>query len=94
MTFTTCPWLVEQQVTFPFYEVPEDWDYDKDGDPNDFSHYDGPSTEIVECGAPIVRLDADGWACEAGHEHLTYGSPAQQAAEREEALREMIHSTR
>lgn len=49
---------------------------------------------IVECGAQLVRLDDDGWACAAGHEHLTYGTPAQQERERAEALAEHMAALR
>lgn len=31
---------------------------------------------IVPCGAPLIRDDEDGWECEDGHVHHTYGSAA------------------
>ena len=43
------------------------------------------TVKIVECGAKLTRLDDDGWTCADGHEHLAYGSAAQQAQERAEA---------
>lgn len=44
-------------------------------------------TAIVECGG-LVTFRADGWDCEHGHSHDTYGSPAQLAAEATEAVME------
>lgn len=35
-----------------------------------------PFTRIEDCGAPLTRLDDDGWECAAGHYHHTYGSAA------------------
>ncbi len=43
-----------------------------------------PYTRVVDCEA-LAYATEGGWHCENGHEHLTYGSPAQQAEERIEA---------
>lgn len=48
----------------------------------------------AECGAAAYELtdpetgEVDGWECEAGHRHFTYGSRRQQIEERTEALME------
>lgn len=49
---------------------------------------------VLDCGAPLTRLDADGWECAHGHYHHTYGSAAQQAEERAEAALELERSFR
>lgn len=46
---------------------------------------------IIECDG-IVTFTKDGWHCDNGHEHLTYGSPAQQEQERIEAAVEYMAS--
>jgi hypothetical protein len=51
--------------------------YDEDG-----------NVTVVDCGAPLVRLDDDGWECEAGHVHHTYGSAAWARKDAEEWARE------
>jgi hypothetical protein len=54
---------------------------------------DSPSdlVKIVECGAKVTWLpDEDGWFCEAGHHHYSYGSDLQQDEERAEALAEAL----
>jgi hypothetical protein len=70
-TLSTCPWLVEVPSNHPEPDSEADcWN-------------------IVECGAPLFAVDGDldaGWFCSHGHQHLTYGSPRQQAEEREEAF--------
>ena len=70
----TCPWHVQ---------VP--------------SHHPEPDSEAdcwleVPCGAPLFAIDRDldaGWHCSNGHRHLTYGSPAQIAEEKLEAMVEV-----
>lgn len=42
----------------------------------------------IECGAEVT-IDPDGWHCTAGHEHVTYGSPRQRAAEQVAAQAEL-----
>jgi hypothetical protein len=54
--------------------------HDEDGEPI-----------ILSCDAPAHETDR-GWDCFNGHEHLTYGSPAQQAEERVEAMVEVLAS--
>jgi hypothetical protein len=48
----------------------------------------------IRCGGRVFCLEGDehgeaageaGWECEAGHRHLTYGSPGQRAEEVAEA---------
>jgi hypothetical protein len=76
-TLATCPWHVQ---------VP--------------SHHPEPDSEAdcwleVPCGAPLFAIDRDleaGWHCSNGHRHLTYGSPAQIAEERMEAMVEVAAS--
>lgn len=36
---------------------------------------------VLPCGAPLVRDDETGWACHAGHTHVTYGGPAYETTE-------------
>lgn len=77
-----CPWLVERRRTAG-HRCAEGcdegcWAAEMDAEA-------GP--EVIECGAPMT-VTADGWHCEAGHEHLTYGSRLQQAQERLEARAE------
>jgi hypothetical protein len=57
---------------------------------DDESGYEG-YTVTEECGALAWTTD-QGWVCDAGHEHLTYGSEAQQAEERVEAMVEALAS--
>ena len=54
--------------------------------------YDEDGGQIIrECGAQARETDR-GWECLNGHEHLTYGSEAQQADERIEAAVELLAS--
>jgi hypothetical protein len=60
------------------------------------SNHPEPTSEsdcwkIAYCGAPVSDI-VDGWACEAGHRHFTYGSESQINEEREEALSEEMMS--
>lgn len=48
-------------------------------------------TVTEECGALAWAIE-DGWECELGHQHLTYGSARQQAEERLEAMVEDMAS--
>lgn len=54
-----------------------DHGYNEDGDPI-----------ILECDAPFTALDDDGWECEAGHQHFTYGTAACEADNLEFEARE------
>lgn len=47
--------------------------------------------KVVQCGETVSDI-VDGWACEGGHRHFTYGSDSQINEERQEALVEMIKS--
>jgi hypothetical protein len=69
-----CGWLVEIP-TASLYPPEADWYPDSASD----------VYTTVECGS-LAFFDAEGsFRCEAGHEHLAYGSAAQQAEERIEA---------
>lgn len=50
-----------------------------------------PYTREVACDA-LAYVTEDGWTCEAGHEHLTYGSARQQEEEAIEAAVEFMAS--
>ena len=78
--FTACPWLVLVPSQNPEPDSAADL-----------------HTE-VDCGAPVTNIttpagEVYGWACENGHHHYDYGSAAQQAEERDEALVEMAAQT-
>lgn len=82
MTFTHCPWLVEQLIDF-------------DGVPADVYYDDGPVTEIVECGADIAWTHEHGcWACADGHVSYAYTSPCGRAEEAREVEREAAERER
>lgn len=70
-----CTWLVECASGNPEPDCYED------------------TIAIIDCGAPRTALrenGSDGWTCEAGHHHWEYGSPMQQAEERDEAMAERM----
>jgi hypothetical protein len=74
----TCSWWVEIP-TASLHSPEEEWYPDSPAD----------VYTTVDCGAPMHALNGsldEGWTCRAGHEHLAYGSPAQQAQERLEAM--------
>ena len=81
----TCIWMVERvrDPTPPADMHPDEY--------TEWYEYlaDMPRTEIVECGAPVHDIE-DGWECEAGHHHFTYGSARQQAEEQEMAMMERL----
>lgn len=73
----TCQWLIEipREVTVEMSD--EGWYPDSESD----------LWVTVECGAPVHDI-TDGWKCDRGHHHFTYGSPSQIAEERMMALAE------
>lgn len=79
MAENTCGWLVERRREITPEMVEADWYPDSEAD----------LWEVAECGAPTREI-TDGWACEAGHHHYTYGSPSQQAEEMEMAMMERL----
>ena len=87
MSENTCGWLVARRRQFP------DPPANMTAEDYPFWHEEVAEAiaedpwEIVECGAP-VRDITDGWECDAGHHHYTYGSPSQIAEERQEAMME------
>lgn len=76
----TCNWLVEVP-TASLYPPEAEWYPDSPAD----------VYTAVECGAPLYAVggDVDHTRCSNGHVHLTYGSPAQIAQERLEAMVEV-----
>src|SRR3954453_13036990 len=62
-----------------------DWLMDLGRDP------EGGETVVMECGA-ARHVTEQGWSCDSGHERLAYGSAAQQAEERIEAMVEQFAS--
>jgi hypothetical protein len=80
----TCTWLVAVP-TASLYPAEAEWYPDSPAD---------VYTEVV-CGAPVYAVDGDldHTRCPNGHEHLTYGSPAQVAQERLEAMVEHAATT-
>lgn len=84
-TLETCTWLVAVP-TASLYPAEAEWYPDSAAD---------VYTE-VDCGAPVYAIDGDleiGYRCSNGHQHLTYGSPRQQAEEVLEAAVEVIAQT-
>ena len=68
---TACPWLV--------------WVHTGNPEPDQEFGLGGVYVE-GECGAQVADI-VDGWECEAGHRHLTYGSPSQIVEEATEGAR-------
>ena len=79
MEGTKCQWLVERRRVITDEMVANDWYPDSEAD----------LWETVECGATVHDI-TDGWRCEAGHHHFTYGSPSQIEEERCQAMMERL----